>query len=312
MRTTLIVVVLLLIAVAGYAYNKNPAGCAKVGSDIVAVFQSLWTTPGAPAPVTAPSTKSVAAVPGENPAPASSPAPAPAFAPAPVKTWKPPAVIPAQPNWTWTTFPDSKTYQNVVINKIEVDTVSITHSMGVAHIPISTLPPDIQKQLYYDPVAAEAARVESQRESDHPYYAMANRADAQAVAQQMQWPLAWISVRKEDLTTNAAQDDEASLTHLALDYLKDKAIIIYFDNNNEMGQVPMIVHHQFSQYDDGAAAKGANYLVPKVVFSTPDASTTLGRVSYTQMKASGTLAIGDAVDSARQQLTAPPPPAPAP
>ena len=221
-------------------------------------------------------------------------------------------MIPAQPNWTWTTFPDSKTYQNVVINKIEVDTVSITHSMGVAHIPISTLPPDIQKQLNYDPAAAEAARVESQRELDHPYYTMATRADAQAVAQQMQWPLAWVSSRKEDLLANAVQDDETSLTHLALDYLKDKSIIIFLDGNNEMGQTPAIVHHQFSQYDDGAAAKGANYVPPKVVFSTPDASRTLGRVSFTQMKAGGSLAIGDVLDSARQQLTAPPPPAPAP
>ena len=295
MRTTLIIVVVLLIAVAGYAYSKNPAGCAKVGSDIMAVAQSLWTTtPVAPAPGVAPSSQPVADVPAVNPAPA------------PIKTWRPPAVIPAQPNWTWTTFPDSKTYQNVVINKIEPDTVSINHSMGVAHIPISTLPPDIQKQLNYDPVAAEAARAESQRESDHPYYTMANQADAQAVAQQMQWPLAWVSSRKEDLLANATQDDETLLTQLALNYLKDKAIIIFLDNNNEIGQTPAIVHHQFSQYDDGAAAKGANYLAPKVVFSTPDAGRTLGRVSFTQMKAGGSLAIGDVLDSARQQLTAPP------
>ena len=303
MRTTLIIVVVLLIAVAGYAYSKNPAGCAKVGSDIVAVAQSLWTTtPVAPAPGAAPSSQPVADVPAVNPALTSSPAPAPVSA----KTWRPPAVIPAQPNWTWTTFPDSKTYQNVVINKIEPDTVSINHSMGVAHIPISTLPPDIQKQLNYDPVAAEAARAESQRESDHPYYTMANQADAQAVAKQMQWPLAWVSSRKEDLLANATQDDETLLTQLALNYLKDKAIIIFLDNNNEIGQTPAIVHHQFSQYDDGAAAKGANYLAPKVVFSTPDAGRTLGRVSFTQMKAGGSLAIGDVLDSARQQLTAPP------
>lgn len=302
MRTTLIIVVVLLIAVAGYAYSKNPAGCAKVGSDIMAVAQSLWTTPVAPAPGAAPSSQPVADVPAVNPALTSSPA----LAPVSAKTWRPPAVIPAQPNWTWTTFPDSKTYQNVVINKIEPDTVSINHSMGVAHIPISTLPPDIQKQLNYDPVAAEAARAESQRESDHPYYTMANQADAQAVAQQMQWPLAWVSSRKEDLLANATQDDETLLTQLALNYLKDKAIIIFLDNNNEIGQTPAIVHHQFSQYDDGAAAKGANYLAPKVVFSTPDASRTLGRVSFTQMKAGGSLAIGDVLDSARQQLTAPP------
>ena len=61
--------------------------------------------------------------------------------------------MPSQPNWTWQTS-DGKTYQNVVVTKIEADTVSITHSMGAAHIPINLLPPDIQKQLNYNPHAA--------------------------------------------------------------------------------------------------------------------------------------------------------------
>jgi len=44
--------------------------------------------------------------------------------------------------------------QNVVVTKIEPETVSITHSIGVAHVPINLLPPDIQKQLNYGPHAA--------------------------------------------------------------------------------------------------------------------------------------------------------------
>ena len=65
----------------------------------------------------------------------------------------PPDVMPAQPNWTWTAL-DGKTYQDVVVTNIEADTVTITHSLGVAHIPINLLPADIRKRLNYNPHAA--------------------------------------------------------------------------------------------------------------------------------------------------------------
>jgi nucleoredoxin len=127
-------------------------------------------TPTKPVQATAPAAASVSAVsppppslPTAVPVPAASPAPAaPAIAvvSAPAanpsldttKPWVPPDVMPAQPNWTWTAL-DGKTYQDVVVTKIEADTVTITHSMGVAHIPINLLPPDIQRQLNYDPHA---------------------------------------------------------------------------------------------------------------------------------------------------------------
>src|ERR1700761_5323926 len=88
---------------------------------------------------------------------AEDPKPAVTLAPPP-KAWAPPDPIPAQPNWTWTTL-DGTTYHNVVVTKVGPTTVSISHAMGVAHdIPIANLPPDLQKQLNYDPVAAAAAR----------------------------------------------------------------------------------------------------------------------------------------------------------
>ncbi len=64
------------------------------------------------------------------------------------KPWAAPDVMPSQLNWTWTTS-DGKTYQNVVVTKMEADKVTITHSLGVAHIPVSQLPPDVKKQLNY-------------------------------------------------------------------------------------------------------------------------------------------------------------------
>lgn len=84
------------------------------------------------------------------------------------KTFVPPSPLPSQPNWTWTTS-DGKTYKNVVITKVEADCVTILHADGGARINIATLPPDIQKQLNYDPdLAAEASskRTEQEKAAD--------------------------------------------------------------------------------------------------------------------------------------------------
>jgi hypothetical protein len=72
--------------------------------------------------------------------------------------WKPPAAVPAHPNWTWH-LPDGKTYENVVITGISPDEVSITHSLGVAHLSLNALPADVQRELQYTPppTAAPAA-----------------------------------------------------------------------------------------------------------------------------------------------------------
>ena len=263
--------------------------------------------------------------PGTPPPPAPAPPPTPApkpvitFAPAP-KAWTPPDVIPAQPNWTWTTS-DGTTYQNVVVTKIGAELVSITHAMGVTHdIPIANLPPSIQKQLNYDPAAAAIARKEAAREAAHPYYLMSEQADARAVADQMHWPLAWLSSYHVDLNPDISPTGEqAELSQMALNYIKDKSIVIVIDPDKEMPQTPPIVHHQFSKFDDGALPGGANYMVPKIVFSTTDA-TILGRVSYTQMQQTGKTAIAEVMDSFRKDAPAPPiltpttnsaPPAPA-
>jgi nucleoredoxin len=72
---------------------------------------------------------------------------------APLTTWTPPAKIPAQPNWTWTTT-DGTTYKNVKIISVDPENVTILHEDGGAQVPISTLTPDLQKLLNYDPKAA--------------------------------------------------------------------------------------------------------------------------------------------------------------
>jgi hypothetical protein len=117
MRLFLIILVILLLA-GGYAYRYKRPECMKLVDDLT----SLWEAPPQSAPV----------------------------------PWSPPAAIPAQANWTWTTS-DGKTYQDVRITKVEADCVTILDADGGARISIATLPPDLQKELNYDPAAAAQA-----------------------------------------------------------------------------------------------------------------------------------------------------------
>jgi hypothetical protein len=202
------------------------------------------------------------------------------------KPWSAPEVMPAQANWTWTTS-DGQEYDDVVVNKIEPDMVSITHSRGVAHVAIDTLPPEIQKQLGYDPAAAMAAKKEAKREADHPYYRLAELADAQAAARELHWPLAWMCGNLVTLSeTEPVPNSEGDQSIMAINDLKSQAIVIYLNSNGDLIQVPPVVLNQFFQFDDGPVPGGHHFYPPKIVFSDPDGKKALGRVSSTQMKAS--------------------------
>jgi hypothetical protein len=56
----------------------------------------------------------------------------------------------------WTTT-DGKIYKDVTVVKTEPDAVTITHRDGGALVPLTKLPPDLQKRFNYDPVKAKAA-----------------------------------------------------------------------------------------------------------------------------------------------------------
>jgi nucleoredoxin len=240
--------------------------------------------------------------PGTPPEPnaplAAAAAPAPksavAFAPPPT-AWAPPAVTPAQPNWTWTTS-DGTTYQNVMITKIGAETVSITHSMGVAHdIPIANLPPAIQKQLNYDPVAAASARTETAREVAHPYYTFPDRAEAQEVARQLHWPLAWMEGWASDLSfPDPPPESEQDLTQRALESLKTRSVVIFLNGNDFLGVMSPVIRNQLFTMDDGPLPDGHHFYAPKIVLTDPDITVALGRISKTQMAASGMVAIDQA------------------
>jgi hypothetical protein len=67
------------------------------------------------------------------------------------------------PPVTWTT-PRGTIYKGVKIIRVQADTVTILDDDGGATIDISTLPPDIQKQLKYDPAKAAIAKIQDTKE----------------------------------------------------------------------------------------------------------------------------------------------------
>jgi hypothetical protein len=52
---------------------------------------------------------------------------------------------------------DGKEYKNAKVNRVEPDGIVITHSSGVAKIPFTELPRDVQQRFGYD-----AAKIEAQ------------------------------------------------------------------------------------------------------------------------------------------------------
>jgi hypothetical protein len=62
------------------------------------------------------------------------------------------------PAWAedWTTT-DGKTYESIKVVKVEDDAVTVLCKDGGALIPLSKLPPTLQKRFSYDPVKAKAA-----------------------------------------------------------------------------------------------------------------------------------------------------------
>ncbi len=67
-----------------------------------------------------------------------------------------PATIPAHPNWTWN-MPSGKVYQDVVITDLSPTEVTITHSLGVAHLHYDELPPEVLNELRPGSAAANPA-----------------------------------------------------------------------------------------------------------------------------------------------------------
>ncbi|MDT8392071.1 MAG: hypothetical protein RRC34_16335 [Lentisphaeria bacterium] len=74
----------------------------------------------------------------------------------------------ASPDYEVLKTQDGKTYENVKVLKATPSRLQIQHEYGVAAIPLSELPPEIQKKYRYDPEQAQAherAKEEAEREA---------------------------------------------------------------------------------------------------------------------------------------------------
>jgi hypothetical protein len=95
---------------------------------------------------------------------------------------------------------------------------------------------------------------------------------------------------------SANNQEMTDLTQMALHDLPGQAVIVFFDATN-MGPVPGIVHAQDHVPDDGPLEGGAAWIAPKIVFTNPAVTRVLGRVSHTQMKANGEMAINSVLQA---------------
>jgi hypothetical protein len=116
-------------------------------------------------------------------------------------SFTPPNPLPAQPNWTWTTR-TGRTYNDVVIQKVEADCVTILDRDGGARLIISDLPEDLQKQLNYDErLAAEASARRGDDDQASASYMEQERGQGEQVAQRK---LAELGVQQQ---TNREEED---------------------------------------------------------------------------------------------------------
>lgn len=145
------------------------------------------------------------------------------------------------------------------------------------------------------------------------YYGISNRAKAQAEAQARHLPLAWMGAYHADIMeTSPDHDSEAELTQMAMADLQGQAVVILFEASN-MGPVPGVVHAQDHIQDDGPLPGGASWSAPKIVFTNPQVTRALGRVSRTQMASDREMAINVVLQQIAQDSTAlQPSPTPAP
>ena len=126
------------------------------------------------------------------------------------KEFVPPYPIPAQPNWTWIVL--YRVYHNVVVTKVEADTISITYDGGVGSVNQSDLTPELQKMFNYDTQAAAlashqktAALAQAEAAETPAIAALQQKEKAQADADEAQRKL---SIRNDIAAGNAyvAQD----------------------------------------------------------------------------------------------------------
>ncbi len=136
------------------------------------------------------------------------------------------------------------------------------------------------------------------------YYDISDHDKAQAEARQRNLPLAWLGGFPEVLSMSSTRPDSlGDLQQMAMATLQGNAVIIFFDGKN-MAPVPAIVHAQIHIHDDGELPERADWVRPKVVFTNPEVTQILGRVSETEMRANREVPLNSALQIIRNNPTA--------
>ena len=101
----------------------------------------------------------------------------------------------------WTTT-DGTHYQNVVVLKVEADAVTILDRDGGGLVPLSKLPPDLQKRLGYDP--AKAALAAAKRAATDQQNEQKLKKEAEVVADERKKEEAEVKAARAKAAANSA------------------------------------------------------------------------------------------------------------
>ncbi len=161
MKMLLIAFVVFFVCFWGYAYTHDQPGCQKILRDFAELGQTLAagkTAPATPppAPPEQPAIIPVVSKPPAAPPPVPTPPVQPAPPAQPEALWVAPMSIPTQTHWNLTTS-TGHIYPDAQITLVEADCITVQYAGGNALVPISTLSPELQKELNYNPDAAAAA-----------------------------------------------------------------------------------------------------------------------------------------------------------
>jgi hypothetical protein len=178
----------------------------------------------------------------------------------------------------------------VKIVSVDDTSVTVDDQNGREAIPLADLPLNLQRKVRY-------AAAKMNGTSGPAYFLFSDLDKAQALARQLQMPLAWVCAWKADLTaTNSVEGSTGAMLQMALAHLQGQAIVIFVAaDGGEWEHIPPPVLDLLHHMDDGPLPDGHHFLTPKLVFSNADATQALARVSNTQMTASGKGAIDAAI-----------------
>jgi hypothetical protein len=115
------------------------------------------------------------------------------------------------------------------------------------------------------------------------YYSLDARTDAETEARHRVLPLVWLVAFPQDLKKEVAPSiTRAYLTQMALRSLHNRAVVILADAGN-LGALPDLVAKQVRTNEEDDLLKNPRLFFPKLIFTNPEASRPLGRVSFRQL-----------------------------